>query len=281
MTAEDTIKQILREHPEVTRDQILEKLQAEKNKTGGLIADTTLLRLVAAKFGVKIPQEKVQDHKLSISHLVPGLNDVSITGRIVAVYQPRVFEGKKSGKFASLFITDKDSIIRVILWNDKADSIEKGELKVGRIVRFSHGYTREDRDAKTELHMGGKSEVDIEPPNINRDDFPLMGKFVTKIKEITKAKRNIQLVGTVKKLFPSSNFVRSDATTGTVLHFILADDTGEVSVVAWNEKAEELEKKLKTNACLQLVNARVKNAQNGGFEVHVDSNTFVSTLVTN
>jgi hypothetical protein len=46
-------------------------------------------------------------------------------------------------------------------------------------------------------------------------------------------------------------------------------------VVAWNEKTVELEQ-AKPNMRLLVVNARVKEAQNGAVEVHVDSNTFIS-----
>ncbi len=60
------------------------------------------------------------------------------------------------------------------------------------------------------------------------------------------------------------------------MRFTLADDSGEVTVVAWNEKAQELEKTLKANACLQLGNAKVKETQNGSLEVHVDFTSFVN-----
>jgi len=51
--------------------------------------------------------------------------------------------------------------------------------------------------------------------------------------------------------------------------------TGEVTVVVWNEKVEEIERALRVSARLLLVNARVKEAKNGAVEVHVDSSTFV------
>ncbi len=60
---------------------------------------------------------------------------------------------------------------------------------------------------------------------------------------------------------------------------ILADDSGEVTVVAWNEKALELEKNLRPNAIVQLGNAKVKESQNGGIEVHVDFTSFVNCQV--
>jgi replication factor A1 len=276
MTTEEIIEQILSKHPEVSRDQILENLKTEKNKTGGLITETTLLRLIAAKYGVITPQDGIVNRKLSIRHLVPGLNDVTVTGRVVAVYSPRTFEGKKPGKFASLMVADKGSIIRVILWNDKVNSIETGKLKAGQVARFSHGYTREDRNGKAELHIGDKSEIEIEPEGEKAEDYPSISIFATKIKDLTRTQNSIHLVGTVKRVFPSSTFTRSDMSMGTVLRFTLADSTGEVTVVAWNEKAKELEKTLQINADVQLVNARVKAASNGGFEVHVDSFTFVN-----
>ena len=277
MSAEEIIQQILAEHPEVSREQILESLEIEKNKTGGLIADETLLRLIAARYGVEIPRERV-DRKLSISHLVPGLNDVTVTGRVVVVYPPRTFNREKAGKVANLMVADEDAILRVVLWNDKVDLIEADELKTGQVIRFSHGYTREDRNGKVELHLGGKSQIKIEPKNAKADEYPSIGKFATKIGDVSKAQGTIHLSGTVKEVFPASSFTRSDMSTGTVMRLTLADETGEISVVFWNEKAEELEKAVEVNAKLQLVNAKVKENGSGELEVHVNSYTFIEVL---
>jgi ssDNA-binding replication factor A large subunit len=273
MTAEEIIQQILSKHPEVSREQILENLETKKKKTGGLIADETLLRLIAAGYGVEILQKKVY-RRLSISHLVAGLNDVTVTGRVVVVYPPRTFNGARSGKVANLMVADKDATLPVVLWNDKVDLIESGELKTGQVTRFFHGYTREDREGKVELHLGSKSQIEIEPQNVNADEYPSIGKFATKISNITRDSNSVHLVGTVKEVFPASTFTRSDMSTGTVMRVKLADETGEIPVVIWNEKAEEFEKNLKVNANLQLVNAKVK--ENGSeLEVHVDSYTYV------
>ena len=277
MTAEEIIKQILEKNPEITRGQILETLQAEKNKTGGLIKEETLLRLIAARYGIAILNNKIS-HRLSINHLVPGLNDVTITGRVLAVYPPKTFEGDRSGKFANLLIADKDAVLHVVCWNDKVGLIESNELKVGQIVRISHGYTREGRRGKTELHLGGKSQIETHHQEFKSDEYPSMKRFATKIKEINKLQKTVHLAGTVTRVFPKSTFTRSDTSKGAVLRLTLSDETGEIPVVAWNEKAEELEKTVKVNADMQLMNCRVKEASDGGFEVHVNSYTYVEIL---
>ena len=276
MTPDEIIQQILLQRPKINRETVLEKLQAEKSKTGGLIEDATLLRLIAAEYGIEILHDTFFDNKLSISQLVPNLNNVSVSGRVVAISPSKTFEGKKPGKYASLVIVDEHGVLRVMLWNDNADLVESGDLKTGEVARFSRGYTREDRNGKVELHLSDRSEIELNPQDLRSENYPDISKFAIKTKEITEPYGSIHLVGVVGKVFPSSTFKRKDSTGGRVLRFKLADDSGEVTVVVWNDKAEELERCLKRNVAVQLVNARAKAASNGGFEVHVGSSTYVN-----
>jgi replication factor A1 len=279
MTNQEIIQKILKKNPELSPQQILEKLQAEKARNGGLLGDETLLRLIAAKFGVEVPQNTIQNNgNLSTSRLFAGLNDVTVAGRLIAISPARSFEGEKPGKFATLMVADNDGILRVVLWNDKADLVERGELKAGQALRLLHGYTRGDRYGKVELHLGGKSQIELEPEQ-KVGEHPTIDKFATKIGSLNSSSGTVHLSGTVKAVFGLASFARSDETDGTVMRFTLEDDSGRVTVVAWNEKARELEKTLKANSRLQLLNARVKEAQNSGVEVHVDSNTCINVQI--
>ena len=280
MTNEDIVGQILAVCPGVTREQVLERLDKEKRRTGGFISDETLLRVIAGEFGCEIPNGEATMLMLSLGDLIPSLNNVSVVGRVVAVFAPRAFSGNRSGKFASLLITDKSGILRVVLWNDKTDLTESGKVKVGQIVRFSRAYTKEDRAGKVELHIGEKGEVEINPNDVQAKDYPTISKFATKIGELNADNKNrkVNIAGTVKKLFSASTFEREDSSSGKVMRFILADETGEISVVAWNEKVDDLEKTLRNGVQLQIVNAKVKKALGEGSEVHVDSVTYVEAV---
>ena len=276
MTTQDLIQEIQRQNPSITQEQILEKLQAERCRSGGLIGDETLLRLIAAKFGVQVQQNTIQNSGvLSTSRLFAGLYDVTVAGRLIAVFPAKTFQGaEKSGKFATLMIADEAGLLRVVLWNEKAELVERGELKAGQSVRLLHGYTRQDRYGKTELHLGSKSQIEFEPES-KATEYPSIDRFAAKINTLTLESGNVIVSGEVREVLGESTFIRSDTTVGTLTRLTLADDSGQVTVVFWNEKAAELENNLKANACLLLVNARVKEGQNGGLEVHVDSNTFI------
>ena len=277
MTIEKIIEQILSKRPEISKKEILERLEKEKKKASGFISDDTLMRMIAAEFDVEIPKAEVSTLSLLIKDLVPSLNNIAITGRVIAVFPPKTFRGNQNGRFSSLLVADRSGILRVVLWNDKANLVESGKIKAGHIVRFSHGYTREDSNGQVELHIGERGDVEISPEDAEAEDYPTVSTFSTKIGQLTQTHKNkkVNVIGVVKELFSASTFKRKDSSSGKVMRFTLADETGEIPVVAWDEKAENLDKMLKKSMKLKVVNATVKKAMSGTMELHVNTGTYV------
>jgi len=277
MTTQDLIAEIQRQNPQISEQQIQQRLEAERTKCGNLLGDETLLRLIAAKLGVQVQQNTIHNNGImSTNRLMAGLHDVTVAGRLVAVFPAKTYQGEqKSGKYATIMIADRESILRVMLWDERVELLEKGDLKVNQLVRLLHCYTKEDRYGKTELHMGKKSQIEIQ--SAKDESYPDLGRFTAKISTLNKMSGNVHVLGTVKMLFGKKSFGRQDSSEGFVLRLILADDSGQVTVVAWDEKATELDG-LKENERLMLVNARVKEAQNGTLEIQVDSNTAINIL---
>jgi ssDNA-binding replication factor A large subunit len=122
--------------------------------------------------------------------------------------------------------------------------------------------------------LGGKSKIEVEPPE-KTSEYPDTEKFTAKIGSLNASSGAVQISGIVKSISGLTTFTRSNEADGKVIRITLTDESGQVTAVVWNEKATELEV-LKINSHLRLVNARVKETQNGGIEVHVDSNTYVN-----
>ena len=178
--SEDVINQIVTLCPMISRDQILKRLDKEKQKTGGFISEESLLRMIAAEFGCEPRRSRVEIPVLMIKDLMPGLNDVTVVARVLALFPTRTFTGVKEGKFGGLLVADKSDLLRVVLWNDKTDLIDSKTLNVGQIVRFSHGYTREGSGGRPELHLGEKSQVELKVEGVKERDYPNILKFSTK-----------------------------------------------------------------------------------------------------
>ena len=280
MTIEQIIERILAKHLEVSKEEISERLKKEKRRTSGFISEEALLRMIAAELGMETRTDGFVAPTLSVVDLVPSLSDATVVGRVVAIFPPKAFNGNRSGSFASFLIADENGIARVVMWNARTSLIESGSIKVGQIIRISHGYTKEGREGKVELHVGEKCSVEIDPRDLGSKSFPTISKFTTKINKLhDHGSKKVNMIGTVMRLFPVSAFERQDSSSGKVMRLSLKDETGEISVVAWNEKVDEIQAILKENEGLQIVNAKVKKTMGQELEVHVDSGTFVDAFV--
>jgi ssDNA-binding replication factor A large subunit len=280
MTIEQIIERILAKHLEVSKEEISERLKKEKRRTSGFISEEALLRMIAAELGMETRTDGFVAPTLSLVDLVPSLSNATVVGRVVAIFPPKVFNGNRSGSFASFLIADENGIARVVMWNARTSLIESGSIKVGQIIRISHGYTKEGREGKVELHVGEKCSVEIDPRDLGSKSFPTISKFTTKINKLhDHGSKKVNVIGTVMRLFPVSAFERQDSSSGKVMRLSLKDETGEISVVAWNEKVDEIQAILKENEGLQIVNAKVKKTMGQELEVHVDSGTFVDAFV--
>lgn len=275
---DELVNVIISQSPKVSKEAVLKRLEEERKKSGGLISDEVLLRIVAAEFGVKLANS-FREPSLAICSLVAGLNDVSVAGRVIAVYPSKASGKAARSKFASVLIADKSGVVRAVLWNDKAELVNSGKVKVGHVVKFIHGYTREGRFGHVELHIGEKGEVQVLEDK-EAEGYPQITELTTKIGGVTSVLKNrrVNLAGKVGEILRESTFQRGDSTVGKIMRFVLVDDTGQISVVVWNDKIDEVKKIMKEGVMLQVVNAKVKRSLDGRMEVHVDREAYIDVL---
>ncbi len=276
MCLEDVVNRILLSRPDLSRKEVLKRIEGKKKSVEGYLTDETAARIVATELGVGVSKENFKDG-IPIKDVVSGLNDVTITGRIITVHSPQTFtrSDMTRGTVAHLLMADKTGTIRVVLWNDKTRNVETGKLVQGQIIKFSHGYVREGLDGKTELHVGSRGEIQFSLSNVKESDYPKIISFIKKIAELRKRMR-VGVLGIVQQVYPVSTFERSDGSQGKVMRLQLGDGTGRITAVFWNEKVDELGD-IKRGDSLQIFNSRVKEGLNGHLELHVDKSTQIET----
>jgi len=279
MSLEDVISRILLFRPDISREEVWRRINEKKEDIEGYLTDETAARIVATELGVEVPQEFFKT-EIPIRDVVSGLNDVTVTGRVIAVHSPQTFtrSDMTKGTVAHLHMADKTGAIKVVLWNDKTTLVETKKLVEGQIIKVSHGYAEEGLDGKPELHVGSRGEIQTSPSNVEECDYPKITSFVKKIAEIRK-KTRASVLGIVKQASPVSTFERSDGSRGKVMRLCLGDETGQITVVFWNEKIDELGD-IKRGDSLQILNGRVREGLNGQLELHVEKSTRVETSRT-
>lgn len=281
MDLEQIVQRILSTRRDLTREDVLKLIYERKRSAENYLLDDVAARIIASELGVEIPNvEESFKSEISISSLVSGLNNVTLTARVIIVYPIQTFSKPDltEGKVARLLLADKSGTLRLVLWNDKISLVEAGKIKHGNIVRVLHGYVREGLDGKLELHMGQRGDVQVSPPNVADSDYPSIDQFIEKIGNLTQKSKKASVLGAVYDVFPMSEFKRKDGSTGKVRRVRLRDETGEISLVFWNEKVDELGKVEKDDQ-LRIMNARVKTQSDGRIELHVDNATQIEKLV--
>ena len=276
MDLEQIVQRILLVRRDLTRDEVLKRIYEKKRSAEGYFLDEAAARIVAFELGIEIPKNEAEVSwtELPIEKLVSGLNDVTITGRVITVYPVQTFSRPDltEGKVARLLIADKTGTTKTVLWNDKADLAENRKIATGQIIKVSHGYVREGLDGKPELHVGTRGEIQISPPDSVESEYPPINSFMKKISAITGKRKKTNVLGIVQRVYPVSEFKRANGTDGKVRRLQLRDETGQITVVFWNQRVDELGS-VETADNLRIMNARVKELAGGIMELHVEKAT--------
>ncbi|MBU4501701.1 MAG: DUF2240 family protein [Nanoarchaeota archaeon] len=91
-----------------------------------------------------------------------------------------------------------------------------------------------------------------------------------KIKDVLAGMRSVEVVGKVTNIFEIKEFQRKDGANGKVVSFIIADETGRLRVVLWNEQTD-LIKDLKQDILVRIKDGYAKQNNNNSVELHFTS----------
>ncbi|HKM76446.1 MAG TPA: hypothetical protein VJZ32_08500 [Candidatus Bathyarchaeia archaeon] len=270
------VDEILAKRGDLTANQIRELIEEKKKEGRGLLSDEGAARLVAEELLIQTLGTELG--RMQVKNLVSGLNDVTLSGLILLAWPPQQFQRRDgtSGRVMRIILVDRSGKARCALWDRHVDVAERAGNLQGRILRIGHAYTRQGLTGEAEVHAGDRSSVEIDPQGLQMSEFPEFKELFTKIGDLGQQDNSINVVGIVQA-DPRTYKFGSDERPGSVLRSSLADESGAVPIVVWNERAEGLQE-LKIGDILQIINCRTRIDNNGKLEVHVESRSQVTKL---
>jgi replication factor A1 len=278
MSSEKIVEQILSSRPDLTRQEVHKMIEKKKEGAGEFFTDETAARIIASELGIEIVQKPLQ-LEILIQDLVSGLNDVTVTGRVITFYPPQTFTRRDltEGKLARLLIADKSGTLKVVLWDDKADFVETGKVEQGQIIRISHGYVREGLDGNLELHVGSRGNIRISQPYAAEIKHPPITRRIKKVADIKEEGGPITVEGTISTEPTVREVVTSRNEKVAVASFELRDDTGKIVVSAWRKLAEVVNG-LTVGTRIKIKNAYVRKGFTDQLELTSRSFTSIDIL---
>jgi ssDNA-binding replication factor A large subunit len=276
------VEVLLSQKPEISAEQIRDMIDEKKRKIGaGYLTDQGALFLVAADLGISF--ENIPKSQSGIKDLYIGAKDVTVTARIMNIYPIRKFMKKDTNEESrnrTLTIYDKESSVKLKLWDNQTSIPDEIGLKPGDLVKISQGYVKSGLDGKPTINLGSNGIIE----KLSDDDnspIPNIDTKVTTVDEVREPQDNVVIVGKVKSNPRISEFtnIRGQQNKSLQMQITNEDGSRTLRVVIWNVEEERIPKVFNTGARVKLVGVRIKQSNpqygTGDFEIHGDEGTSI------
>jgi len=165
-----------------------------------------------------------------VEDLSVGISDVTLVGKVLDTDSVRTFDRDdgSEGRVANLSLGDETGRVTVTLWDERTEAVEAFEPD--DVVEVVDGYVRE-RDGSIELHVGNRGAIDAVDEDVEYvpESTPIDALELDQVADIA---------GVVRSADPKRTFERDDGSEGQVRNVRLQDDTGDIRVALWGEKAD-------------------------------------------
>ena len=278
------IEIVLQQKPGISAEDVRELVDEKKRKIGaGYLTDQGALFLVAADLGISF--ENNQSTQTSIKDLYIGANDVNLSARVINIYPVRKYTRRDTNEEVqnrTLTIYDKESSIKVRLWDQHVSFPEDYDLKPGDLIKISHGYTKSGLDNKAIINLGSKGMIEKSNSSDNdKSEIPSMDAISKTVDEIKEPVDNIIVTGVLSSNPRVSRYVNFRNEQGKSLHIPLSNEDGTKTLrsIIWNINEDNIPEIFTQGSKVKLIGVRVKRGNpqysNEEFEIHGDEGTVI------
>jgi len=181
-------------------EEKIEELVSDKRKqTGPHITDEGLYAILAAEHGVR---ETLEEPKLSLGDVQPGLSNLSLLLKVIKVYEEKEFKkGDNTGKRQSILLGDRDGKIFLTLWDKEIDQYS-GKFHNGYVVRLLDVSSIQG-PMGPQLKLGFNGRVVVEDENKYKDLFAFEGRKLERkdLREVSSNDRAVEVRATISNIY--------------------------------------------------------------------------------
>jgi replication factor A1 len=219
-------------------------------------------------------------HPVSIGQIQFDFDDdgveIDVIGRILSLEDPREFQRDDgtAGVVRSALFADESGKVRLSFWNEKAE----GDYAVGEAYRIENARTRLGMYS-VDLNIGGGSRIirlsEEQASAMFIPELATLEKAIydyKKIEDLDEDEEDTIIVGRVIELNDIRNFDRDNGDTGSVRNIEIADDTGSIRVVLWDNDAKM---ELEMGQPLKLQNPRLTLDMDNRLQATVSGGTTI------
>lgn len=238
-TMSDEIREIYDEvKDKVSEEDFLKRMEhfRKENEEISFYSDADFAKMVKGEFKdeeVEAVSEQPEYSTNTISDLEKGSRDVTISGRVISISNPRSFKTRKgaSGEVCNVELKDNTGEIRSVFWTPNIKLIKnfkEGDIIQIKNVDIKEGYSGLEanlRPRSTVIHLE-------EDPS----KFPVYEESITNIADI-QGETKVNIIARIIRI-PTIRSYEKNGKEGKVASLELQDASGKITYTLWNKNVE-------------------------------------------
>jgi replication factor A1 len=249
---------------DVDRDEFEASVREKVEQMDGLADEETAAMLVAHEL------RESGGEVDGVADVEPDMDEVKFVAKVTSVGEVRTFERDgedPDGKVANVEVADETGRVRISLWDDLAEGVERGDLEVGQVLRVAG----RPKDGYSGV------EVSVDRAEVDEDaEIDVQVQDVYRVEDLSLGLSDVNLRGRVLATDRVRTFDRDDGSEGRVSNLTLGDPTGRVRVTLWDERADRATE-LETGESVEVVDGYTRE-RDGELELHVGSRGAVESI---
>ncbi len=253
----------------ISKEEFTSKVEEKVEQMSGLCDTKTAAMLVAHDLGVS---ETTEEQVQNISDITPNSGNVKLIAKVMTVFPAKEFNRNDGtiGRVANLIVADETGSIRLTLWDERADMVKTGNIKVGQNYQIA-GYVKEGYSG-IEVNIGNNGVLCETDENVEaRMDS-------TPINDIKSGMGDLNIRGRILDISEIRTFNKRDGGTGKVANILIGDETGKIRVTLWDELTETTNE-IEVDDSVEIINGYAKeNNFNQQVEVQVGNRSTIRKI---
>ena len=271
---EEIVSKLLEQKPELTRQEIDEKIKQKKDKIGaGYLTDQGALFLIASDLGISLSEPlKVE---MGLKDLYVGAKEISLETRVLNLSPTKQYSRKDGSPFYLRIMTvyDGDSTASVKLWDEKANLPGIEELKPGDLIKIIKAYVKSDINGMPTINVGSGSNIEL---TSEQSDIPSIDSITKDVSTIKEGQKDLVVSGTLDGIISLMEFTNSRGQPRKALRFRLkGSNENSVRVVLWGKDENGIPKIISPGAKVKLLGVKTRTGNQGELEIHGSESTII------
>ncbi|NHJ40479.1 MAG: DUF2240 family protein [Asgard group archaeon] len=276
MPYEEIVEKIVNES-NLSKEEVIKKINDKVDELGGLITHDGAAHIIARDLEINLynSQQIEKPKPTKINELISGMNNVTVTAMIKHAYEPNLFTRNNDGSqgaVQNIHLVDKTGYCRLVLWDDQIRQFNDMGVSRGDIIRILGVFVKESKfDGIKELSLSSRTQIDLNPKDANKKEFPESLLAHLKIQELEENQVDVELIGKITATRSPSSFTKKTGGEGIVASLEVADETGKVKITLWDQNAE-IANNYKINDVIEIIGGYTRKGIYGTIEVHLGKN---------